>query len=418
MPVVVCSSCQVKINVKDEMLGKKAKCPKCAATIVLQAAAAAPAKPAARSAAPAVSPVQSKAPAAKAKSAPPPLPAEEVGDEFEEVDEPRKRPKPKRPLDDDDFDDEPRAKKRRREDDDDDEPRATKRRGRDSEDDEDDDFDDDRGARGSRRRPKRSRGGWAGARSGLQLAFCAAIVVAVGYTLLQIVSIFGPAAAFAGPRGFQQGPNAGGASIVGILAILLFLVIFIAEVTHVVGQCFCISAPAPTASSRAKFSVIFLGSAIVIALVGFCLVAVLGIGTAVNLAQQAQQNPQNQRAIAGDAFAGAMGIGIAGMLVGLVAGGLTIASGVFWVLFHSAVADALRDRALQTQCHIFLAVAIIAPLVNWGMSFALLSLGGPGSFRMMFIMSNLLSAAVFVGLTVWYVLINRRVVRLLDVQGG
>lgn len=40
MPVVVCSSCKVRINVKDEMLGKKAKCPKCATLIVLREAGA------------------------------------------------------------------------------------------------------------------------------------------------------------------------------------------------------------------------------------------------------------------------------------------------------------------------------------------------------------------------------------------
>src|SRR3954469_23598330 len=96
MPVVVCPNCRAKLTVKEEMLGKKGKCPKCAASIDLEAAG--------------VSPIQAESPAPKPiprRSSPPPLIAEaiEEGDERDVAAPSRRRARRRADEEDDHYDD-------------------------------------------------------------------------------------------------------------------------------------------------------------------------------------------------------------------------------------------------------------------------------------------------------------------------
>jgi len=175
MPInVVCESCNAQLKLKEELAGKKIKCPKCGGVtrVTAQApAGAAVSKPGSLAAKP--GPEKSadqaeslrlecpecdhrfKVPSSKAGKkvrcpecehvfpAPPP-PSEQDDDEETDEDAPPKR---RRPRDDDD--DEPRDRRRRDEDeDDDDDPKAKRRRNRD----EDDDEDDRKPAKGKKKR--------------------------------------------------------------------------------------------------------------------------------------------------------------------------------------------------------------------------------------------------------------------------
>jgi uncharacterized membrane protein YciS (DUF1049 family) len=407
MAVVVCPLCHVKINVKDEALGRKAKCPKCENMIVLQAAAGpAPAAP-----------IQARPPAAAAKAkkaAPPPVPEDafEDLDELEEVTPARrKRGRAVEAEDDEeDFDDEPRRKRRRR---------------RDEDYDDEDDYEDVRPR-------KRSRGGWTGVRSGLQLAFYAGIAVVATAAVINLVSIFGPAAAVAaaprvvvkqGNRFVVNQANAAnvamGARIVSLLVIGLSTALLVAIITHFVGQCFCISAPPPKAKTRAQIAVFAIAGALIVGLMAACVLPFLAAGAARDMVQQAQQNPQNQQMIANNLIGNMFGFGYATVLVVLIVLALALTSHICWILFHAAVAESLRDRALQSHCLTFLAVAIITPFLVGGVNRMLISLiATPATFFAMFVIGQILNAAMYLGLGIWYLTINRRVVRLIDTSRG
>src|SRR5262245_22057381 len=73
MALVVCPLCQARINVKDELLGRKAKCPKCANLITLTAGEV-PAPTAAVSPNPPQPKPKPRPPVAPPPVAPPPVP--------------------------------------------------------------------------------------------------------------------------------------------------------------------------------------------------------------------------------------------------------------------------------------------------------------------------------------------------------
>jgi hypothetical protein len=395
MTVVVCSSCQVKMNIKDEMLGKKAKCPKCATVIVLEPAANPPTTNASIS--PKIAPTT---PATKPRAVPPPLPAmdaedEKHGDRRVAAGPPRSKSASARA--DVDDDDEPRPRRRQRRD----------------EDEEDDD-----------NRPRRG-GNWTGVRSGLQLAYFAIIALMKIGALIQIAAIFAPTAFGAGAArgnnrgGFAQPGQiqnvAAGASVVGVVVMLLGCAGFFAGITHFVGQCFCCSAPTGKARGRARLSVYSMIAAIVLTIVSICGITIMGVGAAVNIAQQAQRNPQNPE-IAANAVLGALGVGIVSALLMLIVVGLMVAAHVCWILFHASVAESFRDRPLQSQCHVFLAAALALPFVTGGISAALTTLvQSPTTFFVVLIITHVVNVAMILGLGIWYLAINRRIVRLIDV---
>jgi hypothetical protein len=392
MPVVVCPMCQAKMNVKEELLGRKGKCPKCANVIALTAAAP-PAKEA---------PIQAKPPAAavrpKTKPAPPPAlpaePAEDDLDDLEEVAPARPRSRRDRDEEEDDFDDEPKPRRRRQRDEDDDE----------------DDFDD--------RPRKRSSGKWDGTRTGLQLVFFSVIIVLFSQVVMQIASIFGPAGLImrqaAGGQPVPPQNLAANFGIFGVVTMILGFVSLIAYVVHFIGHCFCLGAPDAATRSRARISFFTLIGAIVIALIGFCVVAAMVGGAAIDMGQQMQKmknNPQAQPNLPPGALGNFMAAGAAGIGVLLVAAILGLVYWVFWCLFHASIAGAHRDRALQSQCHIFLAASIVGPILAGIIPGALVAV--MQNFAM-FIVGTIIAVIIHIAVFGWYLVINRRLVRLID----
>jgi LSD1 subclass zinc finger protein len=121
---VVCSKCSAKLNAPDGAAGKKVKCPKCQAPIVVPAAL------------PAEFEVVDEAPKPAKKSPSAPAKAKRPLEDDDD-DRPRKRKRrDDRDDEEEDYEDRPRKKRRRDdddEDDDDDRPRKKKRRRRDDE---------------------------------------------------------------------------------------------------------------------------------------------------------------------------------------------------------------------------------------------------------------------------------------------
>lgn len=162
MPVTTCPKCPTKLRVPDGTTGN-VKCPKCGNVFPAVAPAAAfevvddePVSP--------PPPPPRAAPKSSATVKPAPKPDFEVLDDDDDD-----RPKSKRRRDDDDDDEERPSKKRRRDDDDEDRPRSKKRR-------DDDDERPSKKKNKSRNRddddyrpPAKSGGGFANAKTGMQL---------------------------------------------------------------------------------------------------------------------------------------------------------------------------------------------------------------------------------------------------------
>jgi hypothetical protein len=198
--LIACSSCQAKIKVPDNAAGKKGKCPKCGAVMLIPAAEAAPEVP------PEVPPV-----AAAPAPPPPPAPAPALPDLFPRAEEavsetPSSGPPPiptrsRRDRDEDEEDEEDRPSRRRRDDDageEDDEPR---RRG---------DLDIQRPRKESR---------------GLSLTSMILGIIAFGVALVSVLGgfVFGAVllAAFACPCGCLGAPlGYGGIALSGVLSLV------------------------------------------------------------------------------------------------------------------------------------------------------------------------------------------------------
>lgn len=416
MPVVVCSSCNARINVKDEMLGKKAKCPKCATLIELEAADDAP----------------STEVAAKRERRPVPPPVEEEEDNpFAITDDPSPRsrkvsPEPVfEPVEDDENEkpeeEAPRRGGRRRDEENEDElPRPKKRRGRNS-DDKDDDPDISRGGRSGDK--------WSTVRWGLRTVFYATLVVITLFVILQITFIVSATVVGAGiddvrvnlalpgqlPKNVPPPRQVGaGAAVFSLLVMGLGLCLLAAGITNLVGQMACCFGPPGTAQRRARISMCALLT-IVYALLATVVVGIHGGG-----------NQPDQGA------AGGMGMGIlfvmgtrtSGLFMSVGGGALAVLAVtlitlmltylIFWVLFHSAVAGHFKDKALQSRFTKYLIAVLVVPFLSGGLNFGLAMALMPVSFVAHAAVSGTLNILINGAMMGWYLVLNRKLVALID----
>jgi len=401
MPVVVCSSCKARINVKDEMLGRKAKCPKCATLIVLEvaeeapsSAAVTPQKPKRRPTPPPLEEEDNpfaiqgdalpKAPRSR-KAAPEPAFEAVEDDEPEEAEEEEPPRRSRRGADEEDEDEAPRAKKRRRRDEDDDDDRDIRRGG-----------------------------GWSTVRSGLRVVFFATLVMLGFFVFLQITSIasvivLGSALPMnnPGPRKFPGNFPArqvgAGFAVFGLIALGLGIGLIGAVITHLVGQVMCCFGPPGAAQRSARTSMYALLAVIVIGILGMCGFFVFGMAVAGG-------NPPDRQGAVGMA----MGLMVAVALFGLALFALGLAYLIFWVLFHSAVAGHFKDKALQSQFMMYLAAVIVVPFLSVGLNVGMAAALLPNNFLIHGIASNFFGLIFNGALLGWYLLLNKRLVALID----
>ncbi len=239
MPEVIsCPECAGQLRVKDEMLGKKVKCPKCKNIFVAAA---------------------------------------EEEDELDEVveedegDRPRKRrrdeeddeeDRQRKRRDEDEDEEEDRPRKRRRDDEDEEDiPARTSRRWRDAEDDEDrpswrrrrDEEDEDRPRRSRSDededdRPIRAanpRVGWRKVAKGLGL-IAISLYMYAGSVIAAVVVILTGAMIGTGQfslRGASMGTALAGGAFIGCMLLVVGFVMFAASVVGLIGDCFNLAVP-------------------------------------------------------------------------------------------------------------------------------------------------------------------------------
>lgn len=411
MAVVTCSSCQVRINVKDEMLGKRVKCPKCAAIILLEAGSAPSPWKKVSPPAPTPSPpaaITRTPPRPKAPQPPPAL------DELDEVvDEPLPRMAQRRaPVDDDDDDIEdaerdhgPLRRRRSRQDDDDDDDDDRPRRGRSrSRDDDDDDYAP--APRGSKR--------WDSGRLAMALDLTAVGLIIFAALGFQLVRMIAPAAILGGDPFQQQQfgrPNVGAAQTLGAFTIVFGVLYFAGIVSHFVAMCMGISSPPRICQSRARKAMIFFLVAVVVSILTVCLLPLMGLGAFAGFDPN-MNNPQAQANAAAQSFAVIM---IVGVVLMLTVAGFAIASYVCWMLYHASVADAFRKPKLRMHAIMLLVAGLVVPIIMQGLTFALLTIAiGPrGINTPILTVASLLNLAGYMGLAGWYIYLNRSLARLM-----
>lgn len=408
MALVVCPLCHARITVKDELLGRKAKCPKCANLIELTASEPSPAAIASASPKPAASrpaapkPVAPKPLPVKPKSppGPPPLPPPEDTDFAAIQAEGPSSKKRSQPVDEveeveevdelDEVDDRP-----------------ARRRRHDRRDDRDDDLPNRRAGREERRSSK-----WDTARLGLLVVYFANFgwmgVAVIG----QIVDII-RAISFA--NNFQPGQPINLNQVIGAsrtwasastLVGSLYLTVGLATL---VGHVMCWWTPAPEPRSHARRSLSYLIALVVIIVVAIGITFALGLGGALMLGRGPNRNVDAARAVV-------IVMSCLGIVAALTSFGLGIASFVHWMVYHGAVAKHFGDRTIQSQCVSYILVAILGPIAIGGLGAAVgfLLASSPGTIILAAVINSTMIVAFSLALSIWYMFINRRVVNLID----
>ena len=334
MPLAECPSCRVKIRVKDEMLGRTAKCPKCASPFTIEDA-------------PPPRPRILDLPVAPAPTPTPKI--EVVLDELEEVpaasiserpQAPPARRSPKVEIVEDEFD--AAAPHRGRNYEGDDEAISSRRRRRRDEDEGEGDDDD-----GFQRERAGKR--WNGTRSGLQIVFMSVLVI-LGFGVLH--SILGMFPSSAGMRGGPPGrpmlqAGVGAAQVfqtaIGCVMAVTYLVAFI-------GMCLCCGAPDETTRTRARVAVGCVAGGVVLAFIVLVVGTIFAAGAVVHQVHDAQFNQPPDVGLLGQ-LAGA---GIVLVLGFIVVAGLGLCAFVFWILFHASIGEKFHDSPLRKHAFIFL----------------------------------------------------------------
>lgn len=376
--IVNCPSCQRKLKVPEELLGKKVKCPGCGGMF--------------------------EAAEEIDESPPPSRPKREESrrspreEEAERPSERRRRPA----RDDDDDDEDSRARRPARssrrdeydDDEDDDRPRRATRSSRLEEDDDDDDR-PRRSARSSRyeedegdddeetpSRPSRSqaREGWRQVARGLNFILWA-IVAAIGGGIAVACAMFiGIGATFgalmgggAAPAGPGAGPGPGGAAgaaavggigivIVGILAIGLLLGVSGAIIA---GKVFCLNVPARNEARRyAMISLVLSISGLALSALAFIVGMIMGAAGAIN-----------PMALIGGGGSSAL-IGILDLIGGIVG----VGSHVTFVMFMRLVAEEIRKRSLaQSLLTLIIVISVSGGCLILSRIIALVGVAGGGA---------------------------------------
>jgi|GEM_PF-4054586 len=306
MPELIqCPSCDRKLRVPDNLIGKKVKCPSC--TKIFVAAAAEEDLPTAPL-------LEEEEPPKAVRRKPPPLPPPEDEGIEEHPSRPRKRPAPP-PEDEDDEDDEEEVRPRRRR------PQA-----------EDDDEDED-----EEERPRRKVGGkadWGRVRTGVTLVLVS-ILIMIGTVIIGMIAGFfigaGAGAALASRPPGAKGPPVAPVVVAGtgfmMLAVFSFVMGLASQIAALVGYIFCMAAPQKyNARTLAMTTVGLAGGSLAFALIA-------GI---LSFTGGATGNPG-----VGLAAGGAAGI------LGLIGNVLNAAKYFTFLFFLMAVARNLRAYSLE-----------------------------------------------------------------------
>jgi predicted Zn finger-like uncharacterized protein len=194
-------------------------------------------------------------------------------------------------------------------------------------------------------------GSWSSTLSGLKLLQTSSLVLLIVGSLINLLQAAAPVDPVAAMR-------AGGMGGGGTIRMVLGCTGFVFIVTGFVGMCMCLSVPYPPAKKRALTGFFLLIGTIVVLLIAVAVLVLAAAGAGVG-------------ALQGAGMEAIMGAGIVGLALVIVMLGLAVASLVFWMLFHVAIADYFQSPQLRSLSITALIVFIVLPILGIGVGMLL-----------------------------------------------